>query len=660
MLIGVRNRLRDEIVALRDTLKFDLDLEEQLLVEDQLQRKEDQLLNLEWGIRNFNPRTDIRFLGRTTELPSVAPSKLPLKEQRRRQLILDRFHEEHKEYKEQQMAQRGRGGQILSDFQLKTDVYAARSLDPPIPYSFNRLVSAEIKRGVERQMIQARDDATFIVGQIKDAGIRSKTAAFWIAEAAGSKTYPVSLDQAVQRWLQEVNGPLAEIDRQAKANYSEDPTTQAMFFGIRTMYYLMFGIYTEDQVERLQYQRRSINLQCPYTDYARNFMLTLITTGRCLCLCYTNYLLAAAEEFGYTQIYGHHDFETELEGSGHIFPIIVDSTKRPDGGDRIVISIEAGFQNNNYLLLRFYDHPDSENYLKLENVLQKLYFINIEVMDPEKKVFLENLYLQNSQWYQLISALNHLMLKSWQSADNVIAMSLVAFMEFLPNPTLIDAYRNNVSSYMTIAEEQQYPNIALLNHVFTVPARVKYWDDALKQTETSTDDSILEHERHVIQNAPVYIAGNTVLYKRGPGIKVDFRVDVISFGMMVRMLEYSRSLFLFEDLGNNNNPELRRFQVSRPDDEQKDTVLYPQTFGVRVGINGVSFKELTPEVEEMIVEDVALLASIVTKDEFDTIIAPSMGGNTFGTITNPDVAEFITTTLKDAFTPPQEELVEAE
>ena len=127
---------------------------------------------------------------------------------------------------------------------------------------------------------------------LRSQGIKSKLAIFSILMACTSKTFKVSLQEAADRWLQEVS-VLRKIDQRARKFKGSD-VQQTCFFALHTLFYLQFG--------RFGWSRNktgSIEPQCPYADDAKNFILTLVQTNRCLCLCYTNYVLAAAEEFGY-------------------------------------------------------------------------------------------------------------------------------------------------------------------------------------------------------------------------------------------------------------------------------------------------------------------------------------------------------------------------
>lgn len=130
---------------------------------------------------------------------------------------------------------------------------------------------------------------------VRSQGVKSKLAIFSILMACSSNTFKVSLEEATQRWKQEVS-VLGQIDKRARA-MSNDLVHQNCFFALHVLFYLQFGRFAWEPNKTF-----SIEPECPYADDAKNFILTLVKTNRCLCLCYTNYVLAAAEELGYSLV----------------------------------------------------------------------------------------------------------------------------------------------------------------------------------------------------------------------------------------------------------------------------------------------------------------------------------------------------------------------
>ena len=111
----------------------------------------------------------------------------------------------------------------------------------------------------------------------------------------------------MNRWVQEMQ-VLQTIDVNAKEKFPQNPILQAVYFVSHVQYYLLYK----------KLDSSSANIQCPYTDKARNFIISLIETNQCLCACYSHYTMAAAEEFGYSQYVG------ECIVPGHVFNVVFD------------------------------------------------------------------------------------------------------------------------------------------------------------------------------------------------------------------------------------------------------------------------------------------------------------------------------------------------
>ena len=132
-------------------------------------------------------------------------------------------------------------------------------------------------------------DIANVLKNLKSVGIHSKIAQYNIIDCIKSNTHDISVEQGIERWLAEKQ-ELAKIHNTvvlAKLSIEESN----LYFALLVLKHLMFGADEK-------------TLQCPYTVDAKNFMVALVITGQCLCRCYTQYVLAGAEEFGYTRLMG--------------------------------------------------------------------------------------------------------------------------------------------------------------------------------------------------------------------------------------------------------------------------------------------------------------------------------------------------------------------
>jgi hypothetical protein len=132
---------------------------------------------------------------------------------------------------------------------------------------------------------------------MRKKGIKSKTASLNILTACMSKTYNISIADASRRWLQEIEVMKrinTKVNNLAKSAKIKERHVKGAFFALCVLHYLVFGIHFDNHENPGE-----MNASCPYVDDAINFIITLVKTNKCVCKCYTEYVLAACEEFGY-------------------------------------------------------------------------------------------------------------------------------------------------------------------------------------------------------------------------------------------------------------------------------------------------------------------------------------------------------------------------
>jgi hypothetical protein len=198
------------------------------------------------------------------------------------------------------------------------------------------------------------------VAWMKKKGIKSKIAMFNILFACHSNTFVITMQEATQRWIEEIR-KMRVIHEKAQ-NFSPDLLQQNTYFALHTLILLQFG---DLDITDLGYEMQVP--ACPYADDARNFIVTLLKTGKCLCACYTNYVLAAAEEFGYTLICkcvhegaahcniaitypkGDQDPTIDLQDKVCIKGPFDYCSKRTIQLSRIYAILDSGFRTNEYI-----------------------------------------------------------------------------------------------------------------------------------------------------------------------------------------------------------------------------------------------------------------------------------------------------------------------
>jgi hypothetical protein len=204
-------------------------------------------------------------------------------------------------------------------------------------------------------------------------GIQSKLAMFQCLMACDSKTYDITLEDCAKRWVREKTTLMQVHERAMRMS---DPVQQDTFFALNTLHYLVFG--------RMAWERSSDDTteqSCPYGDDAINFMLTLVKTDRCLCLCYTQYVLAASEEFD-------HSLVMLCSQPGHVYLTVVQPESVPTKFVPPDAQIYFDTAVNVMDILAVtgdmtYNHR--EIYSRLDSGFENNYYIDVGTVDPNFK-----------------------------------------------------------------------------------------------------------------------------------------------------------------------------------------------------------------------------------------------------------------------------------
>lgn len=273
---------------------------------------------------------------------------------------------------------------------------------------------------------------------MRSQGVKSKLAMFNILDACSSKSFSIDLVSATQRWLKE-----KEILKSIhlKAQKFVLPHQKATFFALNSLYYLQFGHKSwEENAEILT----EFEPSCPYTPDAKNFIITLVETNQCLCLCYTNYVVAAGEEFGYEKlIYSCHmpghinivivypDSQNpqsityeECKSEKHFFlnfqelNICIDGKKIKQANRYIYCELDSGFKNNWYMNIKTTETKQKFQDLYIE---QK----NVFIQTQKKIVCNENFY--PSPWNVITSVFRRIAVRKdknrlQEDLDKIIAI----------------------------------------------------------------------------------------------------------------------------------------------------------------------------------------------------------------------------------------------
>lgn len=114
-------------------------------------------------------------------------------------------------------------------------------------------------------------------------GVVSRVASYYIYLASIADNIEVPL--GIETWKRETHGAMRQIFTYTRKTYT-DLKDQATFFALHVANWLR--------------TRGTSGIACPYNKASYNFITSLAKTKSCQCSCYSYYVLAAAEEFGYS------------------------------------------------------------------------------------------------------------------------------------------------------------------------------------------------------------------------------------------------------------------------------------------------------------------------------------------------------------------------
>jgi hypothetical protein len=233
---------------------------------------------------------------------------------------------------------------------------------------------------------------------MRKKGIKSKIASLNILTACTSKTYDITVADASMRWIQEIEVMKSINKKVNKFAKSEERHVKGAFFALCVLHYLVFGIHFDNHEKTGE-----IDASCPYGDDAKNFIITLVKSNKCLCRCYTQYVLAACEEFDYDDcvvaqyflghvniavIFPEHymtinsykqlDIIDEREKSSAASRIDIEAAldKLNNTNDnldipvyKVFLNLESGYRNNNKIVIEYRTDLDLEGEYKQFNLL---------------------------------------------------------------------------------------------------------------------------------------------------------------------------------------------------------------------------------------------------------------------------------------------------
>jgi hypothetical protein len=280
---------------------------------------------------------------------------------------------------------------------------------------------------------------------MKDRGIKSKLAMFNILDACHSKTFSVTFETAARRWLKEKE-ILQEVHERAMVS-NPDRVKQDTYFALHTLHYLVYGRFAWSSEPY-----KTLDATCPYGVDAKNFILTLVTTNTCLCLCYTNYVVAAADEFGHTfvtkciipghvyiaitydedrrterdmdcdfKLYSKFRTRTDYTGETNVCALV---KRRTYLHDRIYATLDAGFVNNWFIDVTT-DDPNFKEHFSPDMVWRRLNVKIVETVACSSELGYRN-FVRN-MWNDIHSFVNRIMVRQTTSRlpQDVHMMSVI-------------------------------------------------------------------------------------------------------------------------------------------------------------------------------------------------------------------------------------------
>ncbi len=379
----------------------------------------------------------------------------------------------------------------------------------------------------------ARNRASDIVSGIAGLGVKSRVACFFASAASTSRSFSYTKEQAAKRWIKEVTGPLTIIH--AHAMKYESDFQRHTSFGIGVLLFLMFG-HVEDIPADLE-------AMCPYTSGSNNFMLTLLETNTCLCLCYASYLVAAAEEFKMKSIH----FCAE---PGHVFPAVFSLE-----GERL-LGFEAGFEGNNWLELLVDDDIRKD----LDDVIHP--FSNKLKFDT----FASSECTVRSNASELYVVLTHITTKPYTSNDDTLILLIVAGIIFFPDA--VKSMSNFMHKQLLVEDLHDEGSLEEMEN-----SEIQF-TEALESLKLDEDlDLILDWIRNAVGAFWLSSKQHPATFKQ---------VDQSDMINMIEAPFYGQSFFLFDEDGPDAE-ELRRWTGPKGIPIHYESLLIsrnPQSLGV--------------------------------------------------------------------------------
>ncbi len=145
----------------------------------------------------------------------------------------------------------------------------------------------------------------------------SKIASYFIFLASLTSPNPIPVEQGIQAWQSQTQGPLRDIFRHVRKKHEGNVKYQAIQFALLTAQFIRTGSWNARDIPLVT---------CPYVKSSENFIRTLVETHSCQCSCYSFYVAAAAEEFGYSAYLS----VCMVEAREHLTLVLVDPKETAD------------------------------------------------------------------------------------------------------------------------------------------------------------------------------------------------------------------------------------------------------------------------------------------------------------------------------------------
>lgn len=269
-----------------------------------------------------------------------------------------------------------------------------------------------------------------INNEILSKRIKSEYARWHIIQAHLSRSNPLSLDVAIDTYLKAVSS-VKKIYRQSKDNHyltfgsnslKEHAGFEALSFCVDVAHFILYGkgMWERLELDRLRkYSDRPESIKdidkrtCPFGG-GSNFIIALATTSSCICVGYTSYIVAMAQEFGYG------DYVTSCSINKHVFPIIhqKETITLPNTAKdmspltyKIIAKVEIGYKNNYVVDLVFNEDQVPRVYKDMwyENRSNQL-FVSDRILEPCTQLNVNNFYNNLHEFYNYSKERDHVRL----------------------------------------------------------------------------------------------------------------------------------------------------------------------------------------------------------------------------------------------------------